>query len=109
MKAFHAVYHNAQPPESGSTFIGFTTISWISGDVTLLIENYGTQGFDKLTWTILADAILGVATFSEDEGCLDSEWAILDSTLGEIGDGYIGSDLQITEGNTSAAVAIEAA
>ena len=77
--------------------------------MTLLIENYGTHGINKLTWTILADAILGVATFLEDEGCLDNEWAILDSTLGEIGNGYIGSDLQIAGDDTSAAAAVEAA
>ena len=55
--------------------------------MTLLIENYGTQGINKLTWTILADTILGVATFFEIEGCLDSEWAILDFTWGNIRNG----------------------
>ena len=77
--------------------------------MTVVIHNYGRQGINKLTWTILADTILGVATFLEHEGYLDSEWTILDSTLGEIGNGYIGSDLQIAGGNTSAAAAVEAA
>ncbi|KAK0516505.1 hypothetical protein JMJ35_001108 [Cladonia borealis] len=109
VKALHAVYHNAQPPNSGSSSIGFNTISWSSGGVTLLIENYGTQGTKKLTWTILADTILGVATFLENEGCLDSEWTILDATWGNIGSGYIGSDTQVAGGNVSAAAPVEAA
>ena len=77
--------------------------------MALVIENYGTQGINKLIWTILADAILGVATFLEYEGRLDSEWAILDSALGVIGNGYIGSDLQAAGGSMSAAAAVEAA
>ena len=109
MKAFHAVYLNAQPPNSGSSAVGFNAISWGSGGVTLLIENYGTHGTNKLTWTILADTILGVATFLEDEGCLDSEWTILDAAWGNIGRGYIGSDLRVAGGNVSAAAPVEAA
>ena len=77
--------------------------------MTLLIENYGTQGTKKLTWTILADTILGVATFLKTEGCLDSEWTILDATWGNIGSGYIGSDTQVAGGNVSAAAPVEAA
>ncbi len=104
-----AIESSAQPPESGSSFIGFDTISWSSGGVTLLIENYGTQGINKPTWTILADTISGVATFFGIEGCLDSEWAILDSNWGNNGNGYIGSDLRVAGGNASAAAAVEAA
>ena len=84
-------------------------MSWYSGSVTILIENYGAQGMNKLTWDILADTILGVATFLENEGCLDTEWAIWDATEGNIGNGYIGSDSQVAGGNSSAAVAVEAA
>ena len=75
--------------------------------MTIVIENQGAQGGNKLTWTILADTILGVATFLENQGCLDSEWEILDSTWGDIGSGYIGSDLRVAGGNASAAAAVE--
>ena len=74
-----------------------------------MIENYGSQGAGKLTWNILADTILGVATFMESEGCLHSEWTILDYAWGNIGSGYIGSDLGVAGVNVSAAAAVEAA
>lgn len=106
MDAFHYVYRNAQPPYSGSSLIGLREISWSSGVVTLLIENDGEQGRDKLTWNILADTILGVATFLENEDLLESRWEIWDATLGNIGTGHIASD---AGGNTSTAAAVEAA
>ena len=73
------------------------------------IENYGSQGIRLLTWTILADMILGIATFLEDEGCLHAEWAISDSPSGTIGYGYIGGDLGVAGGNLSTAAVVEAA
>lgn len=73
------------------------------------IENYGLQGIRLLTWTILADMILGVATFFENEGCLHGEWAILHSSLGTLGYGYISGDLRVAGSNMSAAATVEAA
>ena len=109
MKSFYAVYYNAQPPKTGSSFIGVEAISWTFGGVQIRIENYGSQGVRLLTWTILADMILGVATFLEDEGCLQAEWAISDTPLGTIGYGYIGRDLGVIRGNLSAVAVVEAA
>lgn len=73
------------------------------------IHNYGPQGTRLLTWTILADMILGVGAFLENEGCLHGEWSILDSLMGTIGNGYIGADYQVAVGNVSAAAVVEAA
>ena len=109
MKSFYAVYYNAQPPKTGSSLIGIEVISWTFGGVQIRIENYGSQGIRLLTWTILADTFLGVATFLEDEGCLQAEWAISDSPSGTIGYGYIGGDLGVTGSNLSAAAVVEAA
>ncbi len=74
-----------------------------------MIENYGPQGAKKLTWNILADTILGVATFLENEGCLHSEWGIFSAAWGDIGSGYIGSDRRGAGVNASAAAVVEAA
>ena len=109
MKSFHAVYHNAQPPKTGSSFIGVDSISWSFSGVQLRIGNYGSQGRALLTWTILADMILGIATFFENEGCLQAEWEILDSTLGNIGYGSIGGYLGVAGGNLSTAAVVESA
>ena len=73
------------------------------------IGNHGSHGRGLLTWTILADMILGIAMFFENEGCLQAEWEISDFTLGNIGYGSIGGDLGVAGGNLSAAAVVEAA
>ena len=75
----------------------------------LLVENNGAQGRGLLTWNTIADTILGVATFLENEDCLQGDWQIFDATLGGVGTGWIGSELRVAGGNASAEAALEAA
>ena len=109
VKSFYAVYQNAQPPKTGGSFISVEAITWTFGGVDIRIQNYGSQGVQLLTWTILADVLLGVATFFENEGCLNGEWAIQHAPLGTIGYGYIGGNYPVAGSNISAAAAVEAA
>ena len=76
--------------------------------MTLLIKNDGAQGMNKLTWNILANTILGVATFLYNEDLLETRWEIFDATLGNIGNGYVANDHQVAGGNASTAAAVEA-
>lgn len=93
--ALNAIYHSARS-SSPKVPIRVDTLSWSSGGALLDIESNGDDGSGNLTWTTLADSMLGVGTFLNQERYNTAEWQIVDETLANIGVGYIGEQLRKT-------------
>ncbi|KAL2046107.1 hypothetical protein N7G274_001554 [Stereocaulon virgatum] len=92
--SLNSVYHSAiRPSRTGDSLIGVDHVTWRFSGANIFIENHGLQGTNKLTWTMLADTLLGIGALLNDLECLQGQWTISDDVLGNIGTGYVGKDV----------------
>lgn len=66
-------------------------LTWSSGSAATIIENWGIDGRGKLTWDMLADTMLGVGTFLQQQTCTSGQWIIMVDGIGSIGVGFVGA------------------
>ena len=58
------------------------------------VENHGDDGAGKLTWTTVADTVLGLGSWMGQNDYNTAEWQLVNDEMGNIGVGYIGEPLR---------------